>query len=166
MGEVAKKRALRSGSLVTSRSLPSLPYTPHILVFCAVVKPTCPARSLPEPSKEPGRDRDAQPRQREPGGSELAGPPVPGTWKRIAPLPRGQRPKRSFSSQPSSGSKAPGAAYTSARRPRSSRSGAPRSGKAAAGRRGRRGAAAAAAPPPRPAQPAQPGPQRGASTRG
>lgn len=96
MGEVAKKRALCLGSLVTSRSLPSLSYTPHTLVFCAVVKPTCLARSLPEPSKEPGRDCDAQPRQREPGGWELAGPPVPGVWERFIPLPSGQRPEKSL----------------------------------------------------------------------
>lgn len=96
MGEVAKKRALRPDSLVTSRSLPSFSYTPHTLVFCAVVKPTCLAQSLPEPSRAPGRDCDAQPQQREPGGSQLAVPPVTGTWRRITPHPRGQRPEKSL----------------------------------------------------------------------
>lgn len=96
MGEVAKKRALHPDSLVTSRSLPSFSYTPHTLVFCAVVKPTCLAQSLPEPSRAPGRDCDAQPQQREPGGSQLAGPPVPGTWRRNTPLQRAQRQGKSF----------------------------------------------------------------------
>lgn len=92
MGDVARKRAPRSGSLVTSRSLPSLSYTPHTLVFCAVVKPTCLARSLPERSEEPGRDYHAQPRQREPGGSRLAG------TRRGHPASRQQRPRKALPS--------------------------------------------------------------------
>lgn len=117
-GRSCQKRALRPESL-TSRSLPSFSYTPHTLVFCAVVKPTCLARSLPEPSPALGRDCDAQPQQREPGGSQLAGPLVPASGGG-SPRSRLDKDRRSLCSRPLSGSKAPGAADSSARRGRSS----------------------------------------------